>query len=61
VLCFRYAGGKSESILGRNEACRKALLASKVNPWSDNGLKYDHVINIGEASLREYVVVYFLH
>ncbi|CAH3151635.1 unnamed protein product [Pocillopora meandrina] len=64
---YMYAGGKSEEFMGEMDILKdpKVFLATKANPWSDKGLKYDRVTEQMNESLkrlkRDSVDLFYLH
>ncbi|XP_031549469.1 aflatoxin B1 aldehyde reductase member 4-like [Actinia tenebrosa] len=64
---YMYGEGKTEQILGQINLIRdpKVVLATKANPWSDKGLKYERVVEQMNTSLerlqRTNVDFFYLH
>jgi len=64
---YMYAGGKSEECLSEIDILKdpKVFLATKANPWSEEGLKYDRVLEQLNVSLkrlkRDSVDLFYLH
>ncbi|XP_031571590.1 aflatoxin B1 aldehyde reductase member 2-like [Actinia tenebrosa] len=64
---FMYAGGKSEEIMGTIDLLKdpKVVIATKANPWSEQGLKFDRVLEQMNTSLhrlqRKSVDIFYLH
>ncbi|XP_068750548.1 aflatoxin B1 aldehyde reductase member 4-like isoform X1 [Montipora capricornis] len=64
---YMYAGGKTEEIMGNVGSLHssKAFIATKANPWTERGLKYDSVVEQLNVSLqrlkKDYVDLFYLH
>lgn len=64
---YMYGGGKSEERLSEIDILKdpKVFLATKANPWSGEGLKYDRVLEQLNVSLkrlkRDSVELFYLH
>ncbi|EDO41340.1 predicted protein [Nematostella vectensis] len=64
---FMYADGKTEEIMGEIDLLKdpKVVIATKANPWSKKGLKFDRVLEQMNTSLkrmkRDKVDIFYLH
>jgi len=64
---FMYSGGKSEEFMGNIDYLHdpKMFVATKANPWSEKGLKYDRVLEQLNESLgrlkKGCVELFYLH
>ncbi|XP_044173576.1 aflatoxin B1 aldehyde reductase member 2-like isoform X2 [Acropora millepora] len=64
---YMYTGGKSEEIMGNISSLHspEAFIATKANPWTEKGLKYDGVVEQMNVSLerlkKDCVDLFYLH